>query len=186
MTSYDANFVKPGSSKGNKPRRSRSHAQGFKAVRKAHQSEIVEDYVELIADLIKKYGEARTVEIARHMGVTQPTVVKNLSRLQRDGFITREQRGNSRGASVHTFNKQVTTWRHGGVKVDSALPTPKEAVSGLHSTPKKGIEIKELGGRPCVCRVSWRFETAGNGLRPEPKSRGGGVALTRVVGPWLN
>ena len=91
MTSYDANSVQSAPSKGKKPRRSRSQAQGFKAVRKAHQSEIVEDYVELIADLIEKFGEARPVEIARHMGVTQPTVVKNLSRLQRDGFITREK-----------------------------------------------------------------------------------------------
>ncbi len=60
-------------------------------MRKARQSEVVEDYVELIADLIEKYGEARPVDIARHMGVTQPTVVKTLARLQRDGFIAREK-----------------------------------------------------------------------------------------------
>jgi len=74
-----------------KSKRSKSQADGFEAVRKAHQSEVTEDYVELIAGLIEEYGEARPVEIARHMGVTQPTVVKNLSRLQRDGFINREK-----------------------------------------------------------------------------------------------
>jgi len=74
-----------------KSKRGKSQADGFVAVRKAHQSEIVEDYVELIADLIEKQGEARPVDIARQMGVTQPTVVKNLSRLQRDGFIKREK-----------------------------------------------------------------------------------------------
>ncbi|PCH81360.1 MAG: transcriptional regulator MntR [Hyphomicrobiales bacterium] len=71
--------------------RIQAQAKGFQAVRKAHQSEIVEDYVELISDLIEKCGEARPVDIASHMGVTQPTVVKNLARLQRDGFITREK-----------------------------------------------------------------------------------------------
>ena len=60
-------------------------------MRKAHQSEVTEDYVELIAELIETKGEARSVDIARYMGVTQPTVVKNLSRLQRDGFIRQEK-----------------------------------------------------------------------------------------------
>lgn len=66
-------------------------ADGFQAVRDAHRSEIVEDYVELIADLIAETGEARPVDIATRMGVTQPTVSKNLARLKREGFITRER-----------------------------------------------------------------------------------------------
>ena len=66
-------------------------ADGFQAVREAHRSEIVEDYVELIAELIEETGEARPVDIATRMGVTQPTVSKNLGRLKREGFITRER-----------------------------------------------------------------------------------------------
>ena len=66
-------------------------ADGYQAVRDAHRSEIVEDYVELIADLIEETGEARPVDIATRMGVTQPTVSKNLARLKREGFITRER-----------------------------------------------------------------------------------------------
>lgn len=66
-------------------------ADGFEAVRAAHRSEIVEDYVELIADLIVETGEARPVEIATRMGVKQPTVAKNLARLKREGFITHER-----------------------------------------------------------------------------------------------
>ena len=66
-------------------------ADGFQAVRDAHRSEIVEDYVELIAELIEETGEARPVDIAHRMGVTQPTVAKNLARLKREGFITRER-----------------------------------------------------------------------------------------------
>ena len=64
-----------------------TQASGFEAVRQAHQSEMVEDYVELIAELIHQNGAARPVEIAERLGVTQPTVSKNLTRLKREGFI---------------------------------------------------------------------------------------------------
>lgn len=70
--------------------RSEVRAEGFQAVRDAHRSEIIEDYVELIAELTEETGEARPVDIATRMGVTQPTVAKNLDRLKREGFITRE------------------------------------------------------------------------------------------------
>jgi DtxR family manganese transport transcriptional regulator len=112
-----------------KPRRGKSQADGFVAVRKAHQSETIEDYVELIADLIKNYGEARPVEIARHMGVTQPTVVKTLSRLQRDGFITRERYRSafltSKGAELaeicrHRHRIIVAFLRHLGLDAKTA------------------------------------------------------------------
>lgn len=62
-------------------------AEGFQAVREARRSELVEDYVELIADLIESEGMARMVDIAEHLGVTQPTVTKNLGKLKRDGYI---------------------------------------------------------------------------------------------------
>jgi DtxR family manganese transport transcriptional regulator len=63
-------------------------AIGFESVRLAHQSEIAEDYVELIAELIEQNGEARPVDIAERLGVSQPTVSKNLSRLKRNGLVT--------------------------------------------------------------------------------------------------
>lgn len=59
-------------------------------MREAHKSEATEDYVELIDDLIRVCGEARLVEVANRMGVTQPTASKTLARLQRDGFIESE------------------------------------------------------------------------------------------------
>ncbi|KZL09061.1 manganese-binding transcriptional regulator MntR [Pseudovibrio sp. Ad26] len=64
-----------------------SQAERFESVRRAHQSEMAEDYVELIAELIAERGEARPVEIAEHLGVSQPTVTKNLARLKRDGLV---------------------------------------------------------------------------------------------------
>ena len=63
-------------------------AIGFKQARAARRNELVEDYVELIADLIDEGGEARQVEIAARLGVAQPTVVKMLKRLAQDGLVT--------------------------------------------------------------------------------------------------
>jgi DtxR family manganese transport transcriptional regulator len=65
-------------------------ADTFQITREAHRSETTEDYVELIADLIDQTGEARPVEIAERMGVTQPTVTKILARLQREGLVIRQ------------------------------------------------------------------------------------------------
>jgi DtxR family transcriptional regulator, manganese transport regulator len=62
-------------------------AANFQRVREAHQIEVAEDYVELIADLIDTTGEARASDIARRLGVTNPTVVKALGKLQRDGLV---------------------------------------------------------------------------------------------------
>lgn len=56
--------------------------------RRAHANEIAEDYVEAIADLITKLGEARVVDIARRLGVTHVTVTRTVARLQRDGLVT--------------------------------------------------------------------------------------------------
>lgn len=64
-------------------------AEVFQGVRDARRSELAEDYVELIAELIAAQGEARPVDIAKRMGVTAPTVAKTLDRLARDGLITR-------------------------------------------------------------------------------------------------
>jgi len=63
-------------------------AAQFRRVRDAHQTEIAEDYVELIDDLIAAYGEARVVELAARFGVSHATVNKVVGRLQRDGLVT--------------------------------------------------------------------------------------------------
>ncbi len=67
-----------------------SRAEVHRQTRKAHGSEIAEDYVEVIAELIADRGEARAVDISRQLGVTHVTVTKTVSRLQRDGLVTTE------------------------------------------------------------------------------------------------
>jgi len=65
-------------------------AARFSRMRQDHASEIAEDYVELIAQLIREDGEARTVEIARRLGVSHVTVTKTVNRLQREGLVRSE------------------------------------------------------------------------------------------------
>lgn len=61
-------------------------AARFERIRRAHQSEVAEDYVEMIADLIAETGEARAVDLASRFGVTAPTVNATIQRLVREGL----------------------------------------------------------------------------------------------------
>ncbi|MDY0970298.1 manganese-binding transcriptional regulator MntR [Siccibacter turicensis] len=63
------------------------HVEGFRQVREAHRRELIDDYVELISDLIHESGEARQVDMAARLGVSQPTVAKMLKRLASVGLI---------------------------------------------------------------------------------------------------
>lgn len=65
-------------------------AEAFAVVRQAHQMESTEDYVELIDDLIDSQGEARLVELAERLGISQPSASKTIARLQREGYVTSE------------------------------------------------------------------------------------------------
>ena len=62
-------------------------AAKFDRIRRAHQSEVAEDYVEMISDLIAETGEARTVDLAARFGVTSPTVNAIIRRLQRENLV---------------------------------------------------------------------------------------------------
>ena len=62
-------------------------AARFERIRRAHQSEVAEDYVEMIADLIAATGEARAVDLAQRFGVTAPTVNATVQRLVREGLV---------------------------------------------------------------------------------------------------
>ncbi len=78
---------KPGSSKKTKLLNVEEHVEGFRQVREAHRRELIDDYVELIDDLIRDVGEARQVDMAARLGVSQPTVAKMLKRLASVGLI---------------------------------------------------------------------------------------------------
>ena len=88
MSSHRSNRREPGPQHEISPE---MQANGFASVRQAHESEIAEDYVELIAELIDVLGEARPVDIAERLGVKPPTVTKNISRLKSAGLVKRER-----------------------------------------------------------------------------------------------
>ncbi len=90
-------MAKPGSKTNLKPPTSppdladpQKQARWFARVRKAHQTETAEDYVELIADLIEARGEARVVDLAQRFGISHATVNKVIVRLKKEGLVNAE------------------------------------------------------------------------------------------------
>jgi DtxR family manganese transport transcriptional regulator len=65
-----------------------AQARRFGKTRAERSTALLEDYVELIADLFAANGEARATDVARRQGVTHPTALKNIARLRREGLVT--------------------------------------------------------------------------------------------------
>lgn len=88
----------------------RIQMESFQQVREAHRLELIEDYVELISDLIADGGEARQVDIAARLGVTQPTVANMIKRLVREGWaMQRPYRGvflTEKGEALATASRE--------------------------------------------------------------------------------
>ena len=68
--------------------RTPNEADRFARAREKQSLALLEDYVELIGDLIAESGEARVADIAHRMGVAQPTATKTVARLRREGLAT--------------------------------------------------------------------------------------------------
>lgn len=65
-----------------------TQARRFGKARTAQSSALMEDYVELIADLLATQGEARPTDVARRLGVSHATAIKTIARLKREGLAT--------------------------------------------------------------------------------------------------
>ena len=63
-------------------------ARALRQTRRKHSLETAEDYAEAIAELTETVGEARAVDLARRLGVSHVTVIRTVSRLQRDGYTS--------------------------------------------------------------------------------------------------
>lgn len=71
-----------------------AQAERFSHARTAQSQALLEDYTEMIDDLIRETGEARITDIARQMGVAHPTATKAVARLKREGLaVSRPYRG---------------------------------------------------------------------------------------------
>src|SRR4051812_9365202 len=65
-----------------------TQARRFEKARTARSAAVLEDYAELIADLLATGGEARAADIARRLGVSHATAIKSIGRMKREGLAT--------------------------------------------------------------------------------------------------
>ncbi len=65
-----------------------TQARRFGKTRSAQSGALLEDYVELIDDLLTSNGEARPTDVARRLGVSHATAIKTIARLKRAGLAT--------------------------------------------------------------------------------------------------
>ena len=61
--------------------------------KKRHTTASGEDYLEAILVLQKKLGMVRSVDVARHMGFTKPSITHAITTLQAGGFVERDEGG---------------------------------------------------------------------------------------------
>jgi DtxR family manganese transport transcriptional regulator len=114
-----------------------TQARRFGKTRSAQSGALLDDYVELISDLLTASGEARPTDVARRLGVSHPTAIKTISRLKREGLATGRpyrgifltEKGQKLAARVRARHRLV-------VDVLLALGVPAEAAE----SDAEGIE----------------------------------------------
>jgi DtxR family manganese transport transcriptional regulator len=105
-----------------------TQALRFGKARTARSATLLEDYVELIADLLAVYGEARATDVAKRLGVTHPTALKSIARLKREGLVTsRPYRGIFLTEAGRELASRVRARHRLMVKLLLAVGVPAEA-----------------------------------------------------------
>ena len=105
-----------------------TQARRFGKTRSAQSTALLEDYVELIADLLADAGEARPTDIARRLGVSHATAIKTISRLKRAGMATaKPYRGVFLTEAGNALAQRVRARHRLVVDVLRALGVPAEA-----------------------------------------------------------
>jgi DtxR family manganese transport transcriptional regulator len=114
-----------------------TQARRFGKTRSAQSTALLEDYVELIADLLANAGEARPTDIARRLGVSHATAVKTIARLKRSGLATaRPYRGVFLSEKGRALAERVRVRHRLVVDLLRALGVPSEAAE----SDAEGIE----------------------------------------------
>lgn len=109
----------------------------FGEARSARAAAVLEDYTEMIADLLARNGEARTTEIARALGVAHPTANKAIARLKRAGLATaKPYRGIFLTEAGLALAERVRARHRTVVQVLLAVGVPPDAAE----TDAEGIE----------------------------------------------
>src|SRR6516164_6449936 len=114
-----------------------TQARRFGKTRTEQSTALLEDYAELIADLLAGEGEARPTDIAKRFGVSHATAVKTISRLKQEGLVTaRPYRGVFLTTVGETLAGRVKARHRLVVDTLRALGVPDEAAE----TDAEGIE----------------------------------------------
>lgn len=114
-----------------------TQAERFGKTRTAQSTALLEDYVELIADLLAINGEARPIDIARRLGVSHPTAAKAINRLKREGLATaKPYRGVFLTETGIDLANRVRTRHRLVVQLLEAIGVPPETAE----TDAEGIE----------------------------------------------
>lgn len=112
----------------NDPPHDPTDADRFLHARVARSSALLEDYTELIADLIAEHGEARITDIAVRLGVTHPTANKAVARLKREGLaVSRPYRGVFLTEAGETMARSVKARHRLVVRLLKAIGVPDES-----------------------------------------------------------
>src|SRR6185437_7838536 len=105
-----------------------THASRFGKARSAQSGALLEDYVELISDLLGDGGEARPTDIARRLGVTHATASKTIGRLKREGLaVAKPYRGVFLTEAGETLALRVRARHRVVVDLLLAVGVPAEA-----------------------------------------------------------
>ena len=103
-------------------------ARRFGKARNAQSTALLEDYVELIADLLASAGEARPTDVARRLGVSHATAIKAIARLKREGLaISKPYRGVFLSEAGRLLAERVRTRHRLVVDLLVAIGAPPEA-----------------------------------------------------------
>jgi DtxR family manganese transport transcriptional regulator len=114
-----------------------TQALRFGKARRARSSTLLEDYAELIADLLAAHGEARATEVAKRLGVTHTTALKSIARLKREGLATaRPYRGIFLTEAGHELAERVRARHRLMVELLLAVGVSAEAAE----TDAEGME----------------------------------------------
>jgi DtxR family manganese transport transcriptional regulator len=105
-----------------------TQARRFGKTRIAQSAALLEDYAELIADLLACDGEARPTDIARRLGVSHATAIKAIGRLKREGLATSlPYRGVFLTPEGESLAQKVRARHRLVVEVLTAIGVPREA-----------------------------------------------------------
>ena len=105
-----------------------TQARRFGKTRTAQSGALLEDYVELIDDLLAADGEARPTDVARRLGVSHATAIKTIARLKREGLATaRPYRGVFLTPAGHDLAVRVRSRHRLVVDLLLAVGVPLEA-----------------------------------------------------------